>query len=311
LTFPVPGKAGSVFASSPGGLPTLDDLIRNDQGYEVALAPPVDQASAFERCSDLVECLYRLEAESAGSLKVVRNRGELVRSLAHGVVAAVLHFEGASAVEADLGNLEGLYQKGMRSLGVTWSRKNAFGWGVPFKYPAGPDIGPGLTKAGRELVRACNSLGILVDLSHLNEKGFWDVAGLSQAPLVATHSGVHALSPRTRNLTDDQLAAIRDSNGIVGITFAVWDLRADGRLDTNAPLTEIVRHVAYVAEKFGIDHVAFGSDMDGARIPDEMGDVRGFPRLVQALRDHGFDDDAVRKIAHGNWLRVIGETWIE
>ncbi len=227
------------------------------------------------------------------------------------MLAIVLHFEGAEAIDPELHHLESFHQRGLRSLGITWSRPNAFGWGVPFKYPASPDIGPGLTDAGKELVRACNDLGILLDLSHLNEQGFWDVAKRSNAPLVATHSAAHALTPRTRNLTDEQLDAIGDSNGVVGVTFTIHDLRPDGGLEGDAPLTDLIRHIDYIAHRTGVDHVAFGSDFDGATIPEEIGDVTGLPRLLAALREHGFDDAALRKLTHENWIRVIRDTWQE
>src|SRR5204862_5975253 len=111
-----------------------------------------------------------------------------------GTIAAILHFEGAEPIDSQLNALEVFYRAGLRSLGLVWSRPNAFGEGVPFRFPSSPDTGPGLTAAGRELVRECNRLGILVDLSHLNERGFWDVADVTTAPLVATHSNAHALS---------------------------------------------------------------------------------------------------------------------
>jgi membrane dipeptidase len=181
---------------------------------------------------------------------------------------------------------------------------------VPFEFPASPDTGPGLTDAGRGLVAACNRLGILVDLSHLNERGFWDVAELSDAPLVATHSNAHALCPSTRNLTDAQLDAVRDSGGVVGVNFAVSFLRADGaRLPEETGLDEIVRHVRYLADRMGVDHVAFGSDFDGAVVPTALGGIAGLPRLVEALRADGFDAAAVAKITHENWLRVLDATW--
>jgi membrane dipeptidase len=190
-----------------------------------------------------------------------------------------------------------------------WSRANDFAEGVPFRFPSSPDTGPGLTGAGRELVRACNRLGILVDLSHLNEAGFWDVAALSEAPLVATHSNAHALCPASRNLTDAQLDAIRDSNGVAGVNFAVTFLREDGRLVPDTPIAEIVRHIDYFAERMGIDHVAFGSDFDGAEIPAELDGVAGLPKLVAALGAAGYSEESVAKITHGNWLRVLRETW--
>jgi membrane dipeptidase len=226
-----------------------------------------------------------------------------------GRVTAIVHLEGADPLAPDLSDLQDWYDRGLRSIGLVWSRANAFAEGVPFCFPASPDTGPGLTDAGRELVRACNRLGILVDLSHLNEAGFWDVAEMSEAPLVATHSNAHALSHSTRNLTDDQLDAIGRSGGMVGVNFAVSFLREDGWNDADTPLGEIVRHVDYIANRIGVDHVGFGSDFDGARISDELGGLAGLPKLVAALRDAGYDDDAVDKITHGNWLRIFRETW--
>ena len=152
-------------------------------------------------------------------------------------------------------------------------------------------------------------MGILVDVSHLNEAGFWDVAGVTIAPLVATHSNAHALSASTRNLTDEQLDAIGKSGGVVGVNFAIGFLRADGHTSADTPLAEIVRHVDYIAERIGVDSVAFGSDFEGATVPAELGGMDGLPRLVDALRARGYDDEALAKITHGNWLRVLGQTW--
>jgi membrane dipeptidase len=227
-----------------------------------------------------------------------------------GEVTAIVHLEGAEPIAPDLSYLEEWHARGLRSIGPVWSRPNDFAYGVPFEFPASPDTGPGLTDAGRGLVAACNRLGILVDLSHLNERGFWDVAELSDAPLVATHSNAHALCPSTRNLTDAQLDAVRDSGGVVGVNFAVSFLRADGaRLPDETGLDEIVRHVRYLVERMGVDHVAFGSDFDGAVAPTALGGIAGLPRLVDALRSDGFDEAAVAKITHENWLRVLDATW--
>jgi membrane dipeptidase len=217
--------------------------------------------------------------------------------------------EGAEAIAADLSNLDSWYERGLRSLGLVWSRANDFAEGVPFGFPMSPDTGGGLSAAGRELVRACNRLGILVDLSHLNESGFWDVAALSDSPLVATHSNAHALCAASRNLLDSQLDAIRDSNGIVGVNFAVNFLREDGTLVPETPISEIVRHIDYLSERMGIDHVAFGSDFDGAVMPVELGSVAGLPKLVEALRASGYDAAAVAKITSENWLRILRATW--
>src|SRR5215204_1791849 len=280
-----------------------------ENGYEVSGAPPLDPEYAQDFTEGLVKDLYLLEKESDGELRIVRTADELEKCLREDVIAAILHFEGAENLGSDPGALESYYEAGLRSLGIVWSRPNAYAEGVPFKFPSSPDTGSGLTDAGRELVRECNRLGILVDLSHINEKGFWEVAEISNAPLVATHSNAHALCPASRNLTDRQLDAIRDSDGMVGVNFAVGFLREDGGESEDTPLGMVVRHVDYLVERVGIDRVGFGSDFDGAKVPKELGDVSGLPGLLAALRTAGYDEVALEKLAHENWIRVLRATW--
>ena len=280
-------------------------LTITENGYRVSDAPPLDPAYAQGFADGLVKGLYRLEEESHGALRIVRSADELEKRLREGVMAAILHFEGAENLGPDPGALKSYCEAGLRSLGLVWSRPNAYAEGVPFKFPSSPDTGPGLTDAGRELVGECNRLGILVDLSHINEKGFWDVAGLTEAPLVATHSNAHALCPASRNLTDRQLDAIRDSDGMVGVNFAVAFLREDGGESEGTPLETVVRHVDYLVERLGVERVGFGSDFDGAKVPQGIGDVSGLPNLLAALRTAGYDDASLKKLAHENWVRVL------
>ncbi len=304
------GLGGGFFAVFVPPLSTSDDdLTITDTGYEVRQAPPLEPEYALRITMALTAGLFRIEARADGQLKVVRTVEELRGCLRDGVLGAILHCEGAEAIDPDLGALEVFYQAGLRSLGIVWSRSNAFGHGVPFRYPASPKTGPGLTEAGRRLVRACNRLGILLDLSHLNERGFWDVAGLSDAPLVATHSAAHAICASTRNLTDKQLDAIRASDGLVGMIFEVSAVRPDGYDEPDTPLSTLVSQVDYLVERLGIDGVGFGSDFDGATMPRSIGDVAGLPRLMEALRAHGYDDASLGKLAHQNWLRVLDRTW--
>lgn len=279
------------------------------EGYDIPLPPPIDKNKAVNNTNTFAAGLFRLESESEGKFKVVRNASELSHCLQNDIIAAVFHIEGATAIDTNFDALHVLYNAGLRSLGIVWSRPNVYGEGVPFRYPSSPDIGEGLTDAGKALVRECNKLGIMVDTTHLNEKGFWDVAQVTDAPIVATHSNVHAICPISRNLTDKQLGAIAESGGVVGINYAVNMLRPDGGVDTDIPLDVIVDHVSYIAEKFGVDHVALGSDFDGATIPDELKDVTGLPKLVERLKAHGFTDEEMRKITHENWVRVLGDTW--
>ena len=268
---------------------------------------PTDRARAFT--DGMLDRLHRLAADSDGDLRVVRTADDLRRCLDDGTLAAIAHLEGAEAVEPDLSNLDALYEAGVRSIGPVWSRPNAFAHGVPFGHPRSPDAGPGLTEAGRDLVRACDEKGILVDLAHINERGFRDVAELSTAPLVASHTAAHAVCPSSRNLTDEQLDLVGGTGGVVGISFYVENLRPDGERVLDTPVSVVADHVEYVADRIGVEHVALGSDFDGCTVPNSIGDATGLPRVLAALSERGFDEEELERIAHGNWLRVIETTW--
>ncbi|HSX74890.1 MAG TPA: membrane dipeptidase, partial [Shinella sp.] len=174
-----------------------------------------------------------------------------------------------------------------------------------------PDTGPGLTDAGFELVKTCDRLGIMIDLAHITEQGFWDVARESTQPLVATHSNAHALTPISRNLTDRQLDAIRERKGIAGLNYATTMLRADGQESPETPLSDMVRHIDHMVERMGIDCVALGSDFDGATIPAAIGDAAGNQALVDALRGAGYGEDDLAKLCRENWLRLLKTVWRE
>jgi membrane dipeptidase len=290
------GGCFAVFTCSPP-----DEEYDSDAAYFKA----VDHERALPEALAQVALLLRLERASGGRVRVVREAGDLEGD----GVAAVLHLEGAEPIGPALAELEVLHAAGMRSLGLTWSRPNAFATGVPFAFPGSPDQGPGLTDAGRALVRACGELRVLVDLSHLNARGFWDVADLSAGPLVASHSGAHALCASPRNLTDDQLRAIGERGGIVGINFHVGFLRADGEEDADTPVSSIAAHARYVAEVAGVEAVALGSDFDGATMPAALGDVTGLPAVLDALRAAGFAEAELPGVAGGHWRRVLEATW--
>jgi membrane dipeptidase len=309
------GFAGGFFAifvptPSPEALPPAASEQEKVARFLDAGSVHVERSFALEKTLGMVRLMYDLERESRGEVRIVRSLMDLLRCLDEGALAMIFHIEGAEVIDPDLDALYVLHAAGLRSLGLVWSRPNDFGHGVPFTFPGTPDTGPGLSEVGRTLVKACNTLGVLVDLSHLNEKGFWEVASLSDRPLVATHSGVHALCASPRNLTDRQLDAIRESRGVVGINFHVGFLRQDGANEAETPMQEIVRHIEYAVNRIGIDHVALGSDFDGALMPRELGDVTGLPRLMQALAQQGFDAESLHKIALGNWMRVLEETWL-
>lgn len=260
---------------------------------------------------EMAALLLRIENESQGKVKICRSVKEIRRAMANNVLAVVMHIEGAEAIDADFYFLDVLYSAGLRSLGPLWSRTNMFGEGVPFQFPSSPDLGNGLTESGCRLVKACNKRKIMVDVSHLDEKGFWQVADISDAPLVATHSNANALCAQSRNLTDRQLDAIRESKGFVGVNFGTRFLRADGTINGESGLDEVVRHIDYLVSYLGEDRVGFGSDFDGTIMCEALTDVTGLPLLINKLRERGYDQPLLNKICRENWLNVLEKTWGE
>lgn len=277
--------------------------------YETKMATPLPRQSSLDTSLEMASIALRLDR--AGAWRLCRNTADIRKAMDEGVFAAVLHMEGCEAIDAGLDALEVFYAAGLRSLGPVWSRHNIFAHGVPFAWPMSPDTGPGLTEAGFSLVKACNRMGIAIDLAHITEKGFWDVARTTDKPLVASHSNAHRLTEVARNLTDRQLDAIRESRGVVGLNYAVTMLRPDGQNNGDTPVSDMIRHIDYMVERMGIDCVALGSDFDGATIPAAIGDAAGNQVLVQALEAAGYAGEDLARLCRENWLRVLAETWHE
>lgn len=301
-------KAGffAVFVSSGGGGGSILDQMQAPT-YDLPLPAFVRQDKAQEVAWQQIHILKDLQ--SRGLLNICVDIPQIQNSVAEGKMAAVLHMEGAEAIGRSLSELEVFYEAGLRSLGPVWSRPTIFGEGVPFRFPSSPDTGAGLTELGRDLVRRCNDLKILVDVSHLTEAGFWDVASVTDAPIVATHSNAHALCPHSRNLTDKQLAAIAESNGVVGLNFATAMLRSDGRMVEDTGIEVMIRHLEHLIGILGEGGVALGSDFDGATVPAAIGSASGLGALRAAMKSAGFDDPLIEKLCHRNWLDVLARTW--
>ena len=296
------GFAGGLFAMfTPSRLDRFHAPFDHDDPANFA---PIDQEPALAFTMAMFGRLHRLARHHPQDLAICDGADAARAAIAEGRLAMIPHIEGAECIDPALGTLEVLYAAGLRSLGPVWSRPNAFGHGAPMEAQPDLDPGEGLTGAGKELIRACNALHIQIDLSHLTERGFWDVAAITSAPLVASHSNVHAISPSARNLTDKQLDAVAESGGLVGLNFNVGFLREDcGEEDT--PITQMLRHLDHMLARLGEDGVALGSDFDGCQLPEEIGDVTGLPRLTAAMRQAGYGEDLIVKICRENWLRVL------
>ena len=300
------GFAGGLFAIYT---PSFDDGVDRENLNPSPYAA-VAQTIAAQTTLEMANLLFALERETPNNgFKVCRSLADVRASMDVGAIAAVMHIEGAEAIGPSLEGLQELHQMGLRSIGPLWSRDNVFGIGVPFDFPGSPDIGEGLTEPGKALVRECNHLKIMLDCSHLNLKGFWDLAKISDAPLVASHSNVHAICASRRNLFYDQLQAIGQSGGIVGLNFAVIFLNEDGSYRHDVSPSVMIRHLDYMLRVAGEDCVGLGSDFDGAGVPNFIRDVAGLPLFIEAMEKAGYDEVLIRKITSENWLRVLGKTW--
>lgn len=299
------GMVGGLFAMYTPS----DDGIEH-QGLNPAPYGEVKRNEAWKATLEMAEILFAMEREVPNDgFKVCLTVADIRSAIASGAIAAVFHIEGAESIGPRLEGLHELYAKGMRSIGPVWSRPNAFGEGVPFSFPSTPNTGAGLTEAGKALVRECNALKIMLDVSHLNQNGFWDLTKITDAPVVASHSNVHALSQSSRNLLDDQIRFIGESGGLIGLNYALDFLQNDGALHPELPPSEMIRHTDYLLRLAGEDCVGLGSDFDGAAVPDFMRDVSGVPLLIEAMVQAGYGEGLIRKITSENWLRVLERSW--
>lgn len=276
--------------------------------YHLPLPKKINQKFALQTVLKTMSLLLKLEEKSKGAIKICLGSNDIKSCAIHNRIAVIAHMEGAEAIDNDFDVLEVLYKSGLRSIGPVWSRPNQFANGVPFAFPHSPDIGPGLTNLGKELIKICNQKKILVDLSHINEAGFWDIAKLSDAPLIATHSNAHALCPHSRNLTDNQLSAIKDSGGMVGVNFAPAFLRKDGKMTADTNIDWILRHLEHLINHLGINGVGFGSDFDGVLLPQELDGVLGLNNIITMLLDRDYDKESLNKLCYDNWKNVLSRT---
>ena len=260
-------------------------------------------------CFAQMSYLLQIEEKSAGKIKICRTFAEINACIANGIFAVVMHIEGAEVLDTDFHLLDIFYAAGLRSIGALWNMPNQFGHGLNAPFPHSPDTGHGLTGLGKELIQYCQHKRLVVDVSHMNEKAFWDTANILQQPIVATHSNVHEICPQARNLTNMQLEEIASSKGFVGVNLDTAFLREDGKRNAETPFDILIRHFDHLIEYLGEDHVGFGSDYDGGFMSNRWADISCFPKIIDKLSAHGYSDDLIDKISHRNWLSVLENIW--
>jgi membrane dipeptidase len=251
---------------------------------------------SLKRALQLLELLYRNMELCRNDLKLIYSRRDLAELLQEEKTGALISIEGGEALEGDIGVLRMLFRLGVRGLGLTWNQENQLATGV------GNGVGgKGLSALGRKVIRELNRLGMIVDLAHINEKGFYDALKVSSKPVIVSHANSRVLCDHPRNLSDDQLRALRDAGGVIGLSFC-----PDFVDKKRATVERLLDHFVHVAEVAGVDHLGFGSDFDGIEtvIPG-LEDVTAMPTLVRGLATRGFSHIEIEKITAKNFLRVL------
>lgn len=249
--------------------------------------------------------------KSEGMISLIRTRSDLPEKVRPGNISFLLHFEGGMPLQGSIHQLRNFYRLGLRSMQLTWNFRNELGDGVWENRTKG-----GLTRFGVEVIKEMNRLGMVVDLSHMNREGFFQSLEVATAPLIVSHANACALLDNPRNLGDDQLKAIAAQGGLVGI-FALPDRVA--KKDAN--LEDLLKHLDYMVELMGIEHVALGLDFikyDGPRtLKDQhhplhkrtyvkdFEEIEDMPKLIEGLARHGYKEKEIALILGGNSLRVF------
>jgi len=292
-------------------------LTRSDKGHldlprlqEVGMTAQVfalfvpDAYAVHAPTAHALRMIYHLYAsieQANGQLILARTAADIDAAHANGQVAAILGMEGAEPLDGSLELFHIFHRLGLRVLGLTWNRRNAAADGLDCARSGG-----GLTPFGEALVRACNEVGVIIDIAHLAPAGVRDVLDVSIQPIIASHANARALCDHPRNLTDEQIAAIAARGGVIGATF-VPDFITRNR--GQATLERFLDHVDYLLAVAGPDHVALGSDFDGMEASPEIASVVDLPKVTAGLLTRGHAVEIVQKILGGNWLRVFRQVW--
>ena len=255
---------------------------------------------SLKRTLQLIDCFYNEIGKNQDEISLITNFNQLEEVNRAGKIAAVLSIEGGEALEGDLAVLRVLYKLGVRLLTLTWNQRNQIADGLNESRTGG-----GLTEFGIRVIEEMNRLGMLVDVSHLSEAGFWDVVKYSKTPIIASHSNCYTICPHRRNLKDGQIKAIVDKGGVIGITFVPNFLTQENK---KATLEDVIKHIDYLVEKAGVDYVGLGSDFDGTGgLPLDLEGVEKVPNITIELVKRGYKEEDIKKILGGNFLRVFKE----
>jgi membrane dipeptidase len=278
--------------------------------FIVWIDPPHAEKRPKERFFEIIKYMCQEIWENQDILKVICSSKDFYHAVDEGKLAVILGMEGLSPLGEDPEGIYTLYQLGFRQISLTWNEQNAFATGTR------GDVNRGLTELGKRAIRIMEELGIILDVSHANDKTFWDIYEVATKPLIASHSNARALCPVPRNITDDQIKAIGESGGLVGINAFNEFIHVD-RDKRNVDY--LISHIEHIVDLIGIDHVAFGFDFfeyleedksktfieDPYRGTPGIEDISQAPNLIRKLQDRGFSKEDIEKISYRNFLNLM------
>ncbi len=248
---------------------------------------------AYKTCNEMIDCFDR-EFELNNDCVT---QGYIAKDVQKDKVTGIITIEEGGVLQGDINKLTHFYNRGVRSITLTWNYENEIGY--PNCKPEFKD--KGLKPFGLEVIKQMNDLGMLIDVSHLSDGGFWDCINHSNQPIIASHSNARALCDHSRNLTDEMILALRDKGGVMGMNFCSHFLDGTGL----SKVKSIVDHIKYIDKLAGIDIIAIGSDFDGIGNDMEIEDMSKMYLLKEALDKEGYSEDDIEKIFYKNALRVF------
>jgi membrane dipeptidase len=269
----------------------------NYQFFAVWVDP--DDAEYYQSAINMFNIFTHELSLNTENLGQAHTADEALKLRGNDQIAAILAVEGGHVIENDLLKIDSLYNRGMRYLTITWN--NSTDWAISAKDERSATVG--LSDLGRQVINRLDSLGIIIDVSHVGIKTIEDILQTTRNPIIATHSGARALHDHYRNLNDEQIIAIANSGGVIGVVFYHWFLSGSSR-----NISQVVDHIDYIKNLVGIDHVALGSDFDGINsMINGLEDVSKFPNLTLELLRRGYTRADLEKILSANVMRVFSE----
>lgn len=261
----------------------------------------------YEYCKEMLSSFKRELDKNSNEIVLCRNINDLENAENEKKIGAFLTIEGGEPILGEVDKLREFKEEGVSLITLTWNYENELGYpNYNFKH-----MNKGLTKCGIEIVEEMNKLGMLIDVSHLSDGGFYDVLKYSKAPIIASHSNSRVKTPHSRNLTDSMLKLLAENGGVTGINFCNAFLRKENALDSDmALLSDMARHIKHIRNVGGIDILALGSDFDGIDNEVEITDVSKMGMLISVLEKEGFTQDEIEKIFYKNAKRVIKDVLI-